>query len=228
MRSVRLLCLLMLMMLAGCKTDLYSRLEEGEANRMMALLLSNRIAVDKLRDKDGVTLRVDEARFVDAIELLRQNGLPRKPLVGIEDLFPSGQLVSSPEQEGAKLRYVKSQEMEKMLANIEGVIVAEVSVAQQSTAEGAADVPASAAVYIKYSPTVNLAAHEAEIRALVSDGIPGLAPQRVSLVLQRALVRLSDPPREPPMLRWSVVVALLTLVGLFVGSAWLLWRRRRA
>ncbi|MBV8047532.1 MAG: type III secretion inner membrane ring lipoprotein SctJ [Paludibacterium sp.] len=228
MTGRRWLGLLLLLTLVGCKTDLYSRLDEVEANRMMALLLSYRIPVDKQREKDGITLRVDEARFVDAVELLRQNGLPGKRLAGIEDLFPSGQLVTSPEQEAAKLRYVKSQQMEKMLANIEGVISAEVSVAPKNAGDDAAAAPMSAAVFIKYSPTVNLEARESEIRALVSDGIPGMAPERVSLVLQRTLLRLSDPPEPTAFLRWPVVAALVALASLAIGAGALLWRSRRA
>jgi type III secretion protein J len=217
----------LLLVLTGCKTDLYSRLDQAEANRMMALLLSQRIEVDKQQAKEGITLRVDKSRFVEAVELLRQNGLPSKHRTGIEELFPSGQLVSSPEQEAAKLRYAKSQEMEKMLTHIEGVVSAEVSIAQNDNVDNpASSEPVSAAVLIKYSPAVNLAAREAEIRALVSDGIPGLVPERVSLVLQRIMLRLTDPPPSPaPSPYWQAVWALPLLAGLATG-VWL-WRRRR-
>ncbi|MFL9708850.1 EscJ/YscJ/HrcJ family type III secretion inner membrane ring protein, partial [Aeromonas veronii] len=88
-----------------------------------------RIQADKSVEKEGVTLRVDQDRFVDAVEVLRQNGLPRRRTVTMQDLFPSGQLVSSPEQEEAKLNYLKSQQLEKMLGSMDGVITAEVSVA---------------------------------------------------------------------------------------------------
>lgn len=228
MRRGRLLILLLLLGLGACKTDLYTRLDEGQANQMMALLLYHQIPVEKLRDKDGIVLRVEQSRFVEAEELLRQNGLPQRRVARIEDLFPSGQLVSSPEQEEAKLRYLKSQQMEKMLASMEGVITAEVSVAQTRNVDGEASPPASASVLIKYSPAVNLDSREGEIRALISDGIPGLAPERVSLVLQRAgLRRMDDPPPALPWWRWLLAGLALALgTGLLLACGWT-WRRQR-
>ncbi len=179
--------------LAGCKSELYGRLDETEANQMLALLIYNKIAAQKSAGKEGIALQVDEDRFVDAVEVLRQHGLPRRKIATMQDLFPSGQLVASPEQEQAKLIYLKSQQLEKMLSSMDGVIAVEVSVAQSNSREGGQPEPASAAVFIKYSPEVNLPVREAEIRALIHHGIPALAPERISLSMQRAEYRYLPP-----------------------------------
>ncbi|WP_421195719.1 type III secretion system inner membrane ring lipoprotein SctJ [Aeromonas jandaei] len=197
-----ILMLGVLCLLGGCKSELYSKLDEAEANQMLALLIYNKIQADKTVDKEGVTLRVEQEHFVDAVEVLRQNGLPRRRTVTMQDLFPSGQLVSSPEQEEAKLNYLKSQQIEKMLSSMDGVIHAEVSVAEPRAAEGEDPAPTSTAVFIKYSPEVNLPAHEAEILALIRNGIPGLTPDRISLTLQRAQYHYQPPvaaPAEHPL-----------------------------
>lgn len=221
-----LLCALPL--LAGCKSELYSKLDETEANQMLALLIYNKIPADKEVAKDGISLRVDDDRFVDAVEVLRQNGLPRRKTVTMQDLFPSGQLVSSPEQEEAKLSYLKSQQLEKMLSSMDGVITAEVSVAEPRTADGDTPAPTSAAVFIKYSPEVNLPAREAEIRALVRDGIPGLAPERITLTLQRADYRYLPPPVPAARpLPWLAIAAGGGVALLGAMAAGLLWWRRR-
>lgn len=220
MKPARLLLVVSLvLLLAGCKTDLYTKLNEAEANQMMSLLLANHIAVEKLSSKEGVSLRVDEDRFVNATEILRQNGFPRSKKATIEDLFPSGQLVTSPEQEAAKLLYVKGMQVEQMLSSMDGVITAEVSVAEQQTQDDMGPVPASAAVFIKYSPTANLSAREAEIRALVSDGIPGLKPERVSVVLQRAVLHFQDPPAATAPSRWPFWLAAGGSITLFLFLA---------
>ena len=226
-------CLLLgvLPLLAGCKSELYSKLDETEANQMLALLIYNKIPADKEVSKEGISLRVEEDRFVDAVEVLRQNGLPRHKTVTMQDLFPSGQLVSSPEQEEAKLSYLKSQQLEKMLASMDGVITAEVSVAEPRTQDGEAPPPASAAVFIKYSPDVNLPAKEAEIRSLVCNGIPGLTPDRVTLTLQRAEYRYLPPslPEAKPPLPWQAIEAaggIITLGMLIIMALWL--RRPKA
>ncbi|PHV11498.1 type III secretion system inner membrane ring lipoprotein SctJ [Chitinimonas sp. BJB300] len=185
------------LLLTGCNVDLYSKLDEAEANQMMALLIYHQIPAEKQANKDGITVRVDDARFVDAVEVLRQNGLPRRKTVGIQDLFPSGQLVSSPEQESAKLLYLKSQQLEKMLNSMDGVVRAEVSVAEPRPRDNQSEQAASAAVFIKYSPEVNLPARTAEIRNLIRDGIPNLSPDRISVTLQRAEFRYLAPPKTP-------------------------------
>ncbi|AXE30571.1 EscJ/YscJ/HrcJ family type III secretion inner membrane ring protein [Chromobacterium phragmitis] len=223
------LLLVCALLLIGCKSELYSKLDEAEANQMLALLMYNRIPAEKRADKEGVGLFVDEDRFVDAVEVLRQNGLPRRKAVGMQDLFPSGQLVSSPEQEEAKLNYLKSQQLEQMLSRMDGVIVAEVTVAQPRARDGEEAPPASAAVFIKHSPEVNLPAREAEIRALVRDGIPRLPAERISLSLQRADYRYLPaqaqpaPSRLKTWLPWTAAGAALAVAAALA----LLWRRRR-
>ncbi|ARD40540.1 type III secretion inner membrane ring lipoprotein SctJ [Edwardsiella ictaluri] len=226
----------MLPLLSGCKSELYSKLDEKEANQMMALLIYNKIPADKRMEKDGVTLLVDQDRFVDAVEVLRQNGLPRPQTVTMQELFPSGQLVTSPEQEEAKLNYLKSQQIEKMLSSMDGVINAEVSVAEPRAIAGEAPPLASAAVFIKYSPDVNLPAREAEIRALINNGIPGLAPDRISVTLQRAEYRYQPPGAVaaedhkiilygyPLPLEALIAAACTLLFGLLISLT--LWLRR--
>ncbi|MBT2869681.1 type III secretion inner membrane ring lipoprotein SctJ [Chromobacterium violaceum] len=221
------LLLVCALLLTGCKSELYSKLDEAEANQMLALLMYNRIPAEKRTDKEGVGLFVAEDRFVDAVEVLRQNGLPRRKAVGMQDLFPSGQLVSSPEQEEAKLNYLKSQQLEQMLSRMDGVIVAEVTVAQPRVRDGEEAPPASAAVLVKYSPEVNLPAREAEIRALVRDGIPRLPAERISLSLQRADYRYLPAQQQTAPSRLKTWLPWIAAASALAAALALLWRRGR-
>lgn len=220
--------LVSLFFLAGCKTELYTGLNEKEANEMMALLIYNHIPAGKETDKGGITLSVDNDQFVDAIEVLRLHGLPRRKIVTISDLFPGGQLVSSPEQEYAKLSYLSSQSLEKMLSSMDGVILAEVSVAEQKPSENDSSHPPSASVFIKYSPEVNIPAREAEIRTLIRHAIPGLPAGNIALTLQRA--QYQSPGRESKDARgrwiWGWVGLVTILVVGVTGMAVLLLKRR--
>ncbi|WP_305000200.1 hypothetical protein [Arsenophonus endosymbiont of Aleurodicus floccissimus] len=123
---------------------------------------------------------MEKDKFIDAVEILRQNGYPKTQYVGIEDLFPAGQLVSSPAQEEAKMRYLKEQQLERTLSSMDGVISACVSIAQANNSEGNIDNSApeksveSVAVYIKYSPEVNMSGVEAQIHNLIKNAISGL------------------------------------------------------
>lgn len=186
-RLPRLACLaLIAALLGGCKMELYGNLPEAEANRMLALLMLRRIDAEKETTKgDTATILVDRSQFVDAVELLRQNGLPSRHLATIEDLFPPGQLVTSPAQEQAKITFLKEQQLQRMLLSMDGVIEAQVAIAE-TPATGRYDPPIpSASVFIKYSPDRNLEARLAQIRELVVKGVPGLQPENVTVVMQR-------------------------------------------
>lgn len=186
-----------LVLLAGCKVDLYQDLSEQEANEMLALLLLRDIPANKQLLKGGlVSITVEKDRFSEAVEVLRQYGMPRKNTASIEDLFPSGQLVTSPTQEQAKILFLKEQQLEAMLINMNGVIRAQVSVAE-SAPQSRRDSPVlSASVLLKYSPDHNLNSRETDVRALVQKGVPNLKAENISVVLEPTEYRYRPQP-EP-------------------------------
>ncbi|KJY94131.1 type III secretion protein SsaJ [Vibrio neptunius] len=191
MKKFRWLALVMALLLTGCKVELYQNLPQSEANQMVALLMLNHIDASSETDaKTGkVTLKIEKDQFINAVELLRQNGYPKAEYVGIEQLFPSGQLVSSPAQEEAKMSYLKEQQLERTLSSMDGVISARVSIAQSDkNASTGRTVPSdkSAAVYIKYSPEANLGNSESQIRNLIKNAVPDLQYENISLFLQPA------------------------------------------
>ena len=179
MKKFRWLTLVLALFLAGCKVELYQNLPQSEANQMVALLMLNHIEVGSDTDaKTGkVTLKIEKDQFINAIEILRQNGYPKADYVGIEQLFPSGQLVSSPAQEEAKMSYLKEQQLEQTLSSMDGVISARVSIAQNiksGSSNHSTNTDKSAAIYIKYSPETNLSSSEAQIRNLIKNSVPEL------------------------------------------------------
>ncbi len=244
-RHLRLGCLaLAALLLGGCKIELYSNLPEREANAMLALLLLRHIdAEKKVLKGDTATILVDKAQFVNAIELLRQNGLPRNTVVTVQDLFPSGQLVTSPAQEQAKIVYLNEQGLADMLRRIDGVIDAEVAIAESPSPNRYDPSIPSASVFVKYSPDRNLESREMDIRSLVLKGVPGLSPANLSVVMQRADYRyLPGPPHEaaasepsraiapaPTHRSWftTVLVIATGLAGIAAAALTLFLRRRR-
>ncbi|QDQ25072.1 EscJ/YscJ/HrcJ family type III secretion inner membrane ring protein [Chitinimonas arctica] len=183
---------LLVLFLSACKVELYSNLPEEEANRMMAVLMLKKINADKVPIKSGsVAIHVDKGQFVDAVEVLRQNGLPERKRDGMNELFPSNQLVTSPAQEQAKMVYLKEQQLEKMLSGMDGVILSMVSIAESKETNSREVSQPSASVFIKYNPEVNLATREGEIKSLIHDAIPNLLPENISVVMQAAVFRYS-------------------------------------
>ena len=239
-RSRWLLGGMLVISLTGCKVELHRALSETEANQMLALLLVSGLQADKRADTAGMTVRIERSDFVRGVEVLRQHGLPRQKRASVEDVFPPGQLVSSPVQEQAKLIYLKEQRLERMLASLDGVMVAEVAIAQVPTdSAGRATLPPGVAVFVKYSPEINMTQRLTDIRSLVHDSVPGVTPERISIVLQPADYRVPRAAidaasggraaaygtggRWPPLLGWGIAVT--AFVSLAAAGA-MAWRRR--
>jgi type III secretion protein J len=209
-------------MLSGCKQELFRQLGESEANQMLALLMVKQIPAEKVLEKDGtVTLKVDDKSFVDAVELMRQNGYPRKTDITVEQLFPAGQLVTSPAQERAKMVFLKERRIESMLSSMDGVMDTKVTLADAVDENGNPMPGTRAGLFIKYSPEFNLQTQQAQIKALVMNSVPGLTPDQISLVMQPGRYRFMPdvPTTMATQPAWmDAIRQRLWLVALFVAS----------
>ncbi len=177
--------------LVGCKEVLYEQVNQQEANEMLALLLGNNISASKAIESSGtVTLYVEKDNFTRAIQILHQYGYPRSRQMTFDQLFPSGQLVTSPSQEQAKLVFFKEQQLENMFNQIDGVITSRVNIATCLSVETcpAGTVP-TASILIKHSPEVNLSQYQSEIRSLVQHSIQHINYQDISVILIPAKYR---------------------------------------
>jgi type III secretion protein J len=236
----RLLALLLLLVLAGCgKVELYGALTEREANEMLALLLRNGIAAEKVVGKNNVTaLQVESGRVPDAVELLTAAGLPRDRFTSIGELFKREGLISSPSEERVRYIYGISQELSRTLNAIDGVLSARVHVVlpNNDPLQGGPVRPSTAAVLIRHSPGASMDAAVPKIKELVSNAIEGMAYERVSVVLVRATAEEPTLPRAPEpegplagMPKQAMLAAAgvlgLSLVG-NLALALLLWRRK--
>src|SRR6185312_5432642 len=98
-------CVALVLALAGCKVELYSGLNETEANEVVAALADGRIAARK-EHMDGADwqVQVDEDRVGAALELLRAQGLPAQHYASMGDMFQKQGLVSTPAEE--RMRYI--------------------------------------------------------------------------------------------------------------------------
>ncbi|KAI95300.1 nodulation protein NolT [Rhodomicrobium udaipurense JA643] len=222
--------------LSACNVDLYSKLSEGEANEIVALLLRNHIQASRVVAKDGSSVvRVDEAAFADAMSLLSDAGLPRQKFASIGDVFADNKLVSSPTEERARFIYALSQELSKTLSEIDGVLAARVHlVLPKNDPLREEQKPSSASVFIKHDPAASLAPLLPQIKTLVTNSIEGLSYDKVSVVfvpgqkLHRAADTASSPARAT--LLNSLPVPLLiggAIAGWFVALALLLGRGSR-
>lgn len=219
------LCLLVgvTFLAAGCarKVELMAAMPEPEANEVMAALQNAGIEADKVAGKEGmvgVTIAADQVGR--AVDLLRDKGLPRERFAGMGQVFKKEGLISSPLEERARYLYALSQELGATLSQIDGVIVARVHVVlpeRNTTGEAAA--PSSAAVFIKHQEGYNIDTVQPMIRRLVTNSIPGLTPDKVSIITISAQAqRAREPAAAVPDRALPTSEAFAALVSLLLLS----------
>jgi type III secretion protein J len=173
-----------LIILGACKMELNSRLDEQEANEMMAHLMAEGVSVSKKALKDGVTLLVDEADFGKAVEILTSHGFPRRSFSTTGDIFADQGLVASPMQEWARFNFAKAQELSQSISTIPGVVKADVHIAssrKQSAFETVS--PPSASVLIQMHEDRITPDLVPQIKQLVSFSIPDIDYDRVGVIV---------------------------------------------
>ncbi len=221
-----LFCLLLVLVLSACKTELYIGLNQKEGNEMLALLQTEGLAADKEPDKDGnIKLLVNKSDISRAVEILRRKGYPREHFSTLYDVFPKEGLISSPLEERARLIYAKEQEISRTLSEIDGVLVARVHVVLPEDWDnfGKKLSPASASVFIKHAADVQVHAYISQIKQLVNNSIEGLSYDHISVILLPSTEVRQLAVSEQYASLFSIQVAqssrgrLMILVSLLVG-----------
>ena len=194
-------------LLAGCADELYTKLEEREANEMLAILLQHEIAADRSVAKDGsITILVPKSAFAEAVTLLKERGYPRERYASVADIFPGDSLISSPLQERARLNYALSQELSHTIADIDGVLSARVHIVLPENGRTQKEsAPSSASVFIRHAQSKPLEAMVPQIKTLIANSVPGVIYDRVTVVL----VPVEGAPKAHPAARPGVEVGSL-------------------
>ena len=176
----------------GSRVELFTGITENEANDALAILVNAGITSTKIPGKEGlVNIDVDQSDVARAITTLRTEGLPREKYARMGEVFRKEGLISSPLEERARYLWALSQELSATIAQIDGVVKSRVHVVlPERSSGGEAAMPSSAAVFIKHKPGYNLEEVTLQIKRLVSNSIPGLYADRVSVVLVPAMSKL--------------------------------------
>jgi len=231
-----------MLMLVGCKSELYTDLDQRQANEIVTTLLQHGIAADRTFGKGGrVSVAVDSSRFADAVTILNDNGLPRREFATLCEVFKPSGLVPSPMQERAQMICALSQELSKTVSDIDGVLSARVHlVLPENDPLRQQLVPSSASVFVRHRASMEMDSLVPQIKMLVANGVAGLSYDKVSVILVPVQAHdtlvLNDVPAgggAPEGARRVVAssgdgllpygVALLVVV---LGGAFVLWRHR--
>ncbi len=178
---------LVLLLLSGCsrQVELMAAMPEAEANEILGALQNAGIGAQKVPGKEGmVGIHIPADTVGPAVDLLREQGLPRERFAGMGQVFKKEGLISSPLEERARYLFALSQELGATLNQIDGVIVARVHVVlPERSSIGEPAVPSTAAVFIKFHEGADMEPIQPLIRRLVANSIPGLLPEKVNIVM---------------------------------------------
>ena len=191
-RIVAIICAaILLMVLGGCDSatsPLHRGLSETEANRLVSFLDHYEITAGKKLERDGVTVFVASAELARAARLSSRAGLPRADYKSFGTIFPKDGLISSPLEERARMTFAVSQQIEAMLADIDGVVSARVNVVIPERRNGRFSEPPSAAVLIRHLDGLETDMLTNKVRRLVASSVPGLVdadPRQISISFVR-------------------------------------------
>ncbi|WP_249734061.1 type III secretion system inner membrane ring lipoprotein SctJ [Bradyrhizobium sp. sGM-13] len=230
--------------LAGCQTELYSKLDEREANNMIALLHKYGISAERSFAKDGTSqISVAENQLPQAIELLKANGLPRRTFTNMGEVFKSSGLISSPTEERARFIYALSEELSRTISDIDGVLSARIHVVLPKNDLLRQDAtPSSASVFIRHDARAPLKSLLPHVKMLVANSIEGLSYEKVSVVLvpvERPAIDVAAPTTvgaatqaglmaaRPAGSSQALYLSLAGVVALLLTGALAFWLGRR-
>jgi type III secretion protein J len=230
-KASRVLLCVALVALSACSQQLFGGLDESAANQVVGALRNEGIAADKSRaGEDLWKVSVADDEFARSVQILKRRNLPPQRFDGLGRTFKKDSLVSTPTEERARLIYAMSQELERSLMEMDGVLVARVHpVIPPHDPLNPKKVPTSASVLVKYRQGSDIASREGMIRSLVASGVEGLAYDDVRVLLVSAEPP-SQQPEKPTLSRavppvfWGILGILLgvLLIAFFVIS----WRDR--
>ncbi len=237
------LVFLAVLLLQACSVELYSGLNQRQANEIVATLMRHGIAAQSETAKDGkMAVSVEKGRFAEAMAILDENGLPKQEFQTLGDVFKRGGLVSSPVEERATMIYGLSQELSQTISDIDGVLSARVHlVLPENDPLRQQLVPSSASVFIRHRASVAMNELVPQVKMLVAKGVAGLTYDNVSVTLIPVAAPAPEAVTEPRLTSflgiWLHPDSLNAAMWLFCGMAavilalgsrlfYLQWRRR--
>lgn len=231
----------LVLLVAGCSKQLLGSLDEAAANQVVSTLRLEGVLADKAPAGEKFWMvTVPDEQFADAVQIMERHNLPSQQFQGLGQVFKKESLVSTPTEERARLIHAISQELERSLMEIDGILVARVHpVILPHDPLNPKRSTATASVLIKYRPGMDVNGRESMVRSLVAAGIEGLRYDDVRVVMVPAEANVAPPSkpaaqgaapaplsdlqritRVPPLYIGIFIALVVVLVLVFVALAW--------
>jgi type III secretion protein J len=213
---------------------------EVEANEIIDLLQENGIEAQKeaVGDERSQVWRIlvtedmfGSGKTAVAIQVLRDNGLPRPQGAGVgED--KDDPLIQSPSRDEDRRTRQLANEIERQLQQLPGVIRVDVNVVLAGKDIVALKQnPASASVLIVHRNAEKLFTDE-QVRALVIGSVPDLSPENVKVAIYQQTPRPVSQRTSESDSRRKIFIFGVIIIGVLVAAivtlAAIIWRQRAA
>lgn len=186
--------LLMLVIVACGKAELYHGLTEKDANEILVALQQNGMPASKIKQTsqnvESWTIRVNSKDMSRAQQLLVQHNLPRPRAPGLEEICKEKGLIPTPAEEKCRYMLGKKGEIKNALTeNIPEVVdvdaILSIPEVDEFPVEGAEKKRPTASIVVKLKPTPNIqqTVNEAKIQRFVANAVEGLDPRDVTVIL---------------------------------------------
>lgn len=219
--------ILIMFFFTACKVDLYSNLQETEANEMLAICLSNGIKAEKSRGDEGWLLQVEESHLAQAVTVLKNAGYPRQEFQSMGAVFKKEGLISSPTEERIRFLYALSQELANTISRIDGVLDARVHIVlPESDPLTDLVLQASASVFVRYREGSTIEAHVPKIKELVVNGVGGLEVENVGVALFPSVPLPTQPEPASAMSPAAIAALVLVILLILAGAGYAFYQNR--
>lgn len=214
----------------GCGEPLVHGLEESAANEMVVALSLEGFYAKKVRDPmEGElwAVRVPQEQRVEAWTLLQREGLPRPRAQRFEDVYPTGGLIPTSQEERVMLQVATARELQGSLLTVQGVVDAQVHLVlpekpRVRLSHEEAPRPRASVLLTWNAAQAEPPIAVEEVRRLVSGSVDGLNAADVEVVLSPFTSPYVHRERDQEVVRLGPVggssqemKVLVTLVGLF-------------
>jgi type III secretion protein J len=205
------LCLFALLALTACsqQVSLFNDLSESDANDVYSELIRSGFAAKKVPADKGFRIEVPSSMVGEALSLLASKGLPKDRKNSIGEIFNNDSMISSPLQERARYLYALSQELERTLMTMDGVVESRVHIVLPERTSGTQELtPSSVAVFVKHEPDSPFPAYLGRIRELVLSSIPTMSMDKSKDNVSIVAIPSARAVTEPLSLVWFGPLAI--------------------
>lgn len=181
------LALAMGALLVGCdeRAQLFSNLDELQANSVMAALLGERVNCTKTPGDEGTwNVSIAQADFARAANICEERGLPRRKFMGVGEAFKKSGMVSSPTEERIRFMDATAQDLARTISMLDGVVDARVHIVLPENDPFAKNaLPSSAAVAVRSRWDADLTDAIPHIKSVVKNAVEGLRYEKISVTI---------------------------------------------